>query len=229
MKYFRSFQLVGTEAIDEYYNSANKLAQSQQELFKILSEDETADVSTQEKEIGNIYKDMYKKYGMIPDLLYHAMAEKGYVSTLLNKKEYKQKIKSGEVKKGTARELELLIDDKKESAFSVPVLQINDPHSIRQFEQTLMGWQKLKTGISQAQAEGKKDIEISLTEQYEAACNEMIEKYKLDPAKQFVFETTTVGVYLACDEEELHMLAGVQKKKRVLKFREFLDKKKTSE
>lgn len=217
MKYFRAFRLVGNEAIDEYYKISSELSIYQTNFFQLSNQKPKDDHSEIELKINELHQKMYDKYAMVPHLHYHAMPEKGFVSELLNEQEYKRLIDSGQIQKAQARTLELQKDTGRETGYSVPVFNIDNPESIKQFNKLLEEWQKLKASIKNAD---NPSIKESMEEQYEAFKIELKEKYHMDPEKQYVFETTEVGVYMGCSEEQLTQMAEQQKAVRVHKAAE---------
>ncbi|MCM8527012.1 MAG: hypothetical protein NE327_10885 [Lentisphaeraceae bacterium] len=221
MKYFRAFRLIGNEAIDEYYKISSELSIYQTNLFKVSIEKPNEDTSELELKINDLHQKMHEKYDMVPHLHYHAMPEKGFVSELLNEKDHKALIKSGKVKKGQARVLELQKDTGREKGYSVPVFQIDNPESIKQFNKLLDQWQKLKADIKNAESASVRE---SMEEQYEAFKADLKNKYHMDSEKQYVFETTEIGVYMGCSEEQLIQMAEQQKVVRAHKATEFWKK-----
>lgn len=221
LKYFRAFRLVDNKSIDEYYKVSSELSLYQTNLFQQSNQDPNGNYSELELKINDLHMSMHKEYGMIPHLHYHAMPEKGFVSELIKEAEYKQSIKSGKVQKGQARKLELEKDTGKEVGYSVPVFKIESPENIQQFNNLLSRWQELKAGIKKADNPNIKD---SLEEQYEAFKVDLQEKYKMNPEKQYVFETTEIGVYMGCTEDQLGQIAEQQKVTRAQKATEVWNK-----
>ena len=208
MKYFRAFRLVDNKSIDEYYKISSEVSIFQSQLYQLSNDKPDGDHSELELKINDLHMKMHEKYGMVPHLHYHAMPEKGFVSELISESEHKSLIKKGTIKDGQARKLELQKDTGKEIGYSVPVFKIDDPENIKQFNNLLNKWQELKTGIKSADSAARKD---SLEEQYEAFKADLKDKYKMDPDKQYVFETTEIGVYMGCTEEQLTQIAQQQK------------------
>lgn len=217
LKYFRAFRLLDSKSIDEYYKTSSELSIYQSNLFQASNEAPDGDYSELELKINDLHKQMHEKYGMVPHLHYHAMPEKGFVSELIDEKAHKKLLKSGEVQKGQARKLELQKDSGPEVGYSLPVFKIDSPENVQQFNQLLSKWQELKAGIKNTDSAGKKD---SLEEQYEAFKVDLQEKYKMDPEKQYVFETTEIGVYMGCTEGQLSQIAEQQKVVRAHKATE---------
>lgn len=217
MKYFRAFRLIGNEAIDEYYKISSELSIYQANFFQRSNEKPDADHSELELKINELHQKMHEKYGMVPHLHYHAMPEKGFVSELLNEQDHKKLIKAGKIKKGQARTLELQKDTGKETGYSVPAFKIDTPELIKEFNSLLDKWQKIKADIKKAETP---TIKESLEEQYEAFKAELKNKYHMDSEKQYVFETTEIGVYMGCAEEQLLQMAQQQKTVRAHKAAE---------
>ena len=215
MKYFRAFRLVGDEAINEYYSIAQEMSYYQNTLFQQNIDNPEGNHSEIENKLNEVHERMYKKYNMIPHLYYHAMPETGYVSTLVNEKEYKKLKKAGEVKEGQARKLEVKREQsqKKEMAYSIPVFKIDNPKGIQEYEQLLFRWEDIKNKLNEAGKNQSPQLP-SLTEQYEAFQQELRNNYNMDPSSEYVFETTSVGVYMGCSEDQLRGIAEEQKAER---------------
>ena len=63
-----------------------------------------------------------------------------------------------------------------------------------------------------------------MEEQYEAFKADLKNKYHMDSEKQYVFETTEIGVYMGCSEEQLIQMAEQQKVVRAHKAAELWKK-----
>jgi hypothetical protein len=213
MNYFRSFRLIGTEALDEYYSLANEVANYQNNIYKLRHENPAQDLTQIERSLDELHQNMYKKYGMIPYLHYHAMPETGYVSELVDTKTYKKRLRKGTVKDGQARKLEIARNEKKEEGYSIPVFKIDNPQSIKDFEKLLYRWQEIKMKVREAEKDNSPQLS-SQQEQLEAFNQELKEKYRMNPDAQYVFETISIGVYMGCTEEHLKKIAIEQKKDR---------------
>ena len=221
MKYFRALRLGGNEAIDEYYKFASELATFQNIAFKKKNENPEEDLSELNSKIEDIHSKMNEKYGMVPHLHYHAMAEKGFISELVNEETYKKLLKDGKVQEGQARKLELLKDKQKEIGFSIPIIKLDEPQAIKHFNSVLKKWEELKASLKRAD---NPTLKQSLEEQYEAFKKDLKEKYKMNPQAQYVFETTEVGIYMGCTEEHLSKIAEWQKTERAEKAQELWEK-----
>lgn len=217
MKYFRALRLSGNEAIDDYYKLASELAAYQNIVFKKTNENPAEDLTELNFKIEEIHNKMNEQYGMIPHLHYHAMAEKGFVSELVNEDAYQKLLKEGKVQEGQARKLELLKDQQKEMGYSIPVFKLDEPSAIKHFNSVLKKWEELKTSLKSTENQAHK---ASLEEQYEAFKEDLKEKYKMNPQAQYVFETTEVGIYMGCSEDHLKKIAEWQKTERAEKAKE---------
>ncbi|NQZ59671.1 MAG: hypothetical protein HRT88_19640 [Lentisphaeraceae bacterium] len=226
VNYFRAFQVAGQKHIEVYHKAITELSQAQQKLFSCMAENK--DAQTAQEKVNQLNDEMLKKYNMVPDLFYHAMPEKGFVSTLIPEVEYKKLIADGKLKEGEGRQVEIQKGDIRDTAFTIPVLNIQEPHAFQKFEKILSDWQILKAQIVQAKADNNTALTESLTDQFDASCKEMNEKYKLNPKQPYILETTVLGVYMTCTDEHLTTLAGIQKGERMEQFQDYLKNRKNS-